>query len=245
MKAPLSTNQLRVLGCLIEKQITTPDHYPLTLNALTSACNQKTNREPVMRLTEADVVTAVETLKDNGLVTSVTGKNARALKYAHRFCNTEFSDVQLGRLQLSLLCVLMLRGPQTAGELRARTQKFCEFQSIGSVETALSELSTQVYKPLVEELPREPGKRERRWQQLVGEQESPEPAIEDHSSLNTIIEELQEKQSNLTDLLMRRLSEQDELIADLQDELTKLASQYTELKYFTDELLQQRPRRLP
>src|SRR5690606_4993405 len=110
--------ETRVIGSLIEKSLTTPDQYPLSINALTNACNQKSNREPVLDLAEATVKEVTESLVEAGLVTEVSGWGSRVIKYKHRFCNTEFSDLKLTDQELAIICVLFLRGAQTPGELR-------------------------------------------------------------------------------------------------------------------------------
>ncbi|WP_321160299.1 MULTISPECIES: DUF480 domain-containing protein [Marinomonas] len=107
--------EMRVIGCLLEKEITTPDQYPLSLNALVNACNQKSNREPVTQLSESVVQDAVNALVDRGLVTEMTGSHSRVSKYQHRFCNTEFSDLQLSSAETAIICLLFLRGAPDTG----------------------------------------------------------------------------------------------------------------------------------
>ena len=138
MNIEFSPNEARVIGCLIEKEITTPDQYPLSLNALTNACNQKTNREPVLELSEAVVQQAVDSLMKKYLVSDKSaGYGGRVTKYRHRFCNTEFGPLKLSSQELGILCVLLLRGPQTPGELRSRTHRLCEFADAQQVESTL------------------------------------------------------------------------------------------------------------
>lgn len=115
----LSLHEARVIGCLLEKEITTPDQYPLSLNSLTLACNQKSSRDPVMSITELETQTAIDSLMTKRLVTDQTGFGSRVTKYKHRFCNTEFSDLQVTAAQCSLICLLLLRGSQTAGNWKA------------------------------------------------------------------------------------------------------------------------------
>jgi uncharacterized protein YceH (UPF0502 family) len=166
MLVQLSALQARVIGALIEKEITTPEQYPLSLNALTLACNQKSNREPVMQLTEAQVQDTIEELNSKNLLFEVTGSGSRVVKYKHRFCNTEFSSLQLSAQQLAIICVLLLRGPQTPGELRTRTNRLASFTSVDEVESVLNTLLELNTETLVKKLPREPGKRESRFVQL-------------------------------------------------------------------------------
>lgn len=158
--------EIRVIGCLIEKEITTPEHYPLTLNALTNACNQKSNRDPVTSMTDSNVLDALNALIKDRLVTDETRGNSRVAKYQHRFCNTEFGSLKLSHQEIAILCVLFLRGPQTPGELRTRTQRLCEFENVAQVEAVLNKLAADELSPKVVKLSKEPGKRESRYGHL-------------------------------------------------------------------------------
>ncbi|WP_409418578.1 YceH family protein [Marinomonas sp. RS-M-Aa-14] len=170
--------EMRVIGCLLEKEITTPDQYPLSLNALVNACNQKSNREPVTQLSESVVQDAVNALVDRGLVTEMTGSHSRVSKYQHRFCNTEFSDLQLSSAETAIICLLFLRGAQTPGELRSRSGRLHSFQSLDEVTSALQSLQTKTGGPYVCQLPREPGKREQRYQEcFCNESERPQADV--------------------------------------------------------------------
>ncbi|GGN16503.1 MULTISPECIES: YceH family protein [Marinomonas] len=170
--------EMRVIGCLLEKEITTPDQYPLSLNALVNACNQKSNREPVTQLSESVVQDAVNALVDRGLVTEITGSHSRVSKYQHRFCNTEFSDLQLSSAETAIICLLFLRGAQTPGELRSRSGRLHSFQSLDEVASALQSLQTKTGGPYVCQLPREPGKREQRYQEcFCSESERPQANV--------------------------------------------------------------------
>ncbi|NOE79116.1 DUF480 domain-containing protein [Vibrio cholerae] len=166
MNIQLSPLEARVIGCLIEKEVTTPDHYPLTLNSLTTACNQKSNREPVLNLSEAEVQDTVEGLIARRLVSDESSFNSRTSKYQHRFCNTEFGDLKLNQQELGLICCLLLRGAQTPGELRTRTNRFCTFTDVKETEAVLERLANRDSGALVVKLPREPGKRESRYHHL-------------------------------------------------------------------------------
>ncbi len=128
MRTELTPIEARVIGCLIEKEVTTPDQYPLSLNALTNACNQKSNREPVMSLSESEVLDAVDQLISRRLVSDESGFNSRVSKYQHRFCNTEFGDLKLSAQEKGIVCCMLLRGPQTPGELRNAHQSFGDFR---------------------------------------------------------------------------------------------------------------------
>ncbi len=174
----LTLNQSRVIGCLIEKEITTPDQYPLSLNSLTNACNQKSNREPVLSLSESEVQGVLDELRDKRLIREETGFGSRVVKYKHRFCNTEFSDLKFDEQELAVICVLLLRGPQTPGELRTRSNRLCEFSDVHQVEAVLNNLGAREL-PLVVKLPREAGKRESRYAHLFcGEVECVESDIQ-------------------------------------------------------------------
>ena len=152
----------RVLGCLIEKSITTPDYYPLTLNALTAACNQKSNRDPVLDLDEKAVVRALDSLRNKELIRVVSGAEIRVPKYYHRFAESE----ELSHPQVAVLCELMLRGPQTVGELRGRASRMYEFPDLPSVEIVLAELANRERGAAVTQLPRQPGRKESRYAHL-------------------------------------------------------------------------------
>jgi uncharacterized protein YceH (UPF0502 family) len=167
MNIEFSALEARVIGCLIEKEITTPDQYPLSLNALTNACNQKTNREPVLELAESAVQTAVDALMKKYMVSDKSaGYGGRVTKYKHRFCNTEFGSLKFSKQELGILCVLLLRGPQTPGELRARTNRLCDFADAAGVEATLKSLMTREDGPFVARLARAAGAREPRYAHL-------------------------------------------------------------------------------
>ncbi len=155
--------QIRVLGALLEKARTTPDSYPLSLNALTNACTQTSNREPVMSLAETEVSAALDALRRRSLVRAIVRSGAGVTKYQH------LVDEALGLVnrQLAVLCVLMLRGSQTAGELRTRTQRLHDYEDVADVESALTSLASREPDPLVVKLPRRPGQREERWAHLL------------------------------------------------------------------------------
>ena len=159
----LSEAETRVLGSLIEKQLATPEYYPLTLNALIAACNQKTSRDPVVNYDETTVLRAIDSLKERNLVYFFFGSGSRAAKYKHLMREV----FELDEPQVALMCVLMLRGAQTLGELRERTGRLYEFSDFGEVETALNGLITNDVQPLVVRLPRQPGQKEARFAHLL------------------------------------------------------------------------------
>ncbi|MBN3572149.1 YceH family protein [Vibrio neptunius] len=166
MSIELNPIEARVIGCLIEKEVTTPDYYPLTLNSLTSACNQKSNREPVMTLSDIDVQQAIDGLISRRLVSDESGFNSRASKFQHRFCNTEFGDLKLTKQEKGIVCCMLLRGAQTPGELRTRTNRLAEFTDVKEVEAVLERMADREEGALVVKLPREAGKRESRYMHL-------------------------------------------------------------------------------
>jgi uncharacterized protein len=172
MISVLSLLETRVLGVLIEKERTVPDSYPLTLNALVSGCNQKTSRDPIVAASDSEVQAAVDSLKSMSLVIESSG--GRVARYSHNFERV----LQVPRQASALLAVLMLRGPQTAGELRINCERLHAFADISSVEAFLSELAARPAGALVAELPRQPGARENRWMHLLSGAEKVESAAE-------------------------------------------------------------------
>ena len=162
MNPVLSHVEARVLGALIEKDITTPDYYPLSLNALINACNQKSNRDPVMNLGENAVRDALLSLSEKGLAGRVSSADSRVPKYEHRLQEA----FNLPRAETAVLCVLLLRGPQTPGELRGRTERMHRFEELSDVHSALQRL-IQRDSPLVQMLPRQPGTKETRYVHLL------------------------------------------------------------------------------
>jgi uncharacterized protein YceH (UPF0502 family) len=155
-----------VIGCLIEKQITTPDQYPLSLNALTNACNQKSNRDPVMALDEPSVQHIVDTLARRHFVMEKSGFGSRVPKFQHRFCNSEYGTLKFSPQELAIVCELLLRGPQTPGELRTRASRMAAFTDTDAVEAALASLAERADGPFIVRLPREPGRRDARYAHL-------------------------------------------------------------------------------
>jgi uncharacterized protein YceH (UPF0502 family) len=179
MNIVFTPNEARVIGCLIEKEITTPDQYPLSLNALTNACNQKTNREPVLDLSEAEVQQSVYSLMKKYMVSDKSaGYGGRVTKYKQRFCNTEFGSLKFTKQELGVICVMLLRGPQTPGELRSRTNRLCEFADAEAVESTLRGLLTREDGPFIARLAKAPGARESRYAHLFSGAivSAPEPA---------------------------------------------------------------------
>jgi len=162
----LSANEARIIGCLMEKSVTTPDQYPLTLNALTNACNQKSSREPVMSLAQGVVQHDVRLLESKHLLRIEEGFKRGVEKYAQRFCNTSFSELQFDAAQFAIVCLLLLRGPQTPGELRARSGRLHEFEDNAAVVEALNGLIEREGDALAVQLPRTPGRKDAEYMHL-------------------------------------------------------------------------------
>ncbi|MBO2914652.1 YceH family protein [Enterobacter sichuanensis] len=166
MKYQLNATEARVIGCLLEKQVTTPEQYPLSVNAVTMACNQKTNREPVMNLSEHEVQDVLDALVKRHYLRTVSGFGNRVTKYEQRFCNSEFGDLKLSSAEVAVITTLLLRGAQTPGELRTRASRMHEFADMQEVEQVLEGLASREDGPYVVRLAREPGKRESRYMHL-------------------------------------------------------------------------------
>jgi uncharacterized protein len=166
MPLELSALEARVIGCLMEKQVATPDQYPLSLNALVAACNQRSNRDPVMNLEERDVQATVDGLIRKQLVLEKSGFGSRVPKYHQLFCNTQFGTLKFSPTQTAIVCELLLRGPQTPGELRTHAARLAPVRDVQQVETDLEDLLTRPEGPFVVRLAREPGRRESRYAQL-------------------------------------------------------------------------------
>jgi len=194
---PLHPVEVRVLGALIEKDITTPEYYPLTVNSLQNACNQKSSRDPVVQFDERTVEQALETLKNKHLVVRISGAGHRVEKFAHRLGEV----LNLGRREMALLCVLMLRGPQTVGELRGRTERMHDFNDLDEVERVLETLEKS---ELVARASRG------RWAQLLGgavEVEDSQPEVAPRSSLEGRVALLEKDLERLKQQLQEKLGE--------------------------------------
>ena len=216
MKYQLSGTEARVVGCLLEKQVTTPEQYPLSVNAVMMACNQKTNREPVMNLSEHDVQDVLDELVKRHYLRTVSGFGNRVTKYEQRFCNSEFGDLKLSAAEVAVITTLLLRGAQTPGELRTRASRMHEFADMQEVEQTLEGLATREDGPYVVRLAREPGKRESRYMHLFsGEVDTATLATEQEStvvsgSLTARVDALEEEVAGLKQRL-------DALLAHLGD----------------------------
>ena len=192
--------EIRVLGCMIEKQRTTPDVYPLTLNALRTACNQSTNRDPVVSFDEQTIRAAVHQLVQRDWARFASGPGSRAVKYRHLLDET----LDVGERELAILCVLMLRGPQTPGELKARTERMQAFESLAELHETLDEL---IRRELVARLPRRAGQKEERYVQLLGGDDGAPAA---------------EREAGAGDDVEARLSRLEEEVASLRQALESL-----------------------
>ncbi|MEZ9337415.1 YceH family protein [Vibrio splendidus] len=218
MNTVLSPIEARIIGCLIEKEVTTPDHYPLTLNSLTTACNQKSNRDPVLSLSESDVLDAVDGLIARRMVSDESSFNSRVNKYQHRFCNTEFGDLQFTEQERAIICCMLLRGAQTPGELRTRTGRLANFSDVKEVESTLDKLAVSEAGALVVKLPREAGKRESRYQHLL----SGEVDVEAFATLS---------------VSAAAPSATSEKLEELESEVASLRAEVAELKELVESLL--------
>lgn len=209
MKYELNAKEARVIGCLLEKQVTTPDQYPLSLNAITLACNQKTNREPVMELSESEVQQLLDLLLRKHFLRTLSGFGNRVVKYEQRFCNSEFGQLKLSSAELAVIATLLLRGAQTPGELRTRTNRMYEFNDVSEVEQVLQQLATREDGPFVVRLAREPGKRESRFMHLFSgpiDEAPAAPESEDDGDLSARVSALENEVSELKRLVQHLLA---------------------------------------
>ena len=198
MNIDLTQAQIRILGCLIEKQLTTPDYYPLTLSALTNACNQKSNREPVMNLSESNVLDEIQGLIGHNLAREQQISGARVLKYAHKLSDTLTKEYDFSQNELGVLSILFVRGPQTVGEIRTRTNRMCDFSSLSAVESCLQDLIKKDGGPYVAQMAKAPGRREIRYRQLFSASANDSPlATQQATSSLSELDELRSEVSAL------------------------------------------------
>jgi hypothetical protein len=214
MNLQLSPHEARVIGSLIEKQITTPEQYPLSLNALVLACNQKSNRAPVLELTVPAVQELIDALSRKHLVIEKSGFGSRVPKYQQRFCNTEFSALQFTPQERAILCELLLRGPQTPGELRSRASRMAPFSDVTEVETSLDNLAQDPAGPRVVQLPREPGRRDSRYAHLFSGEVHAVPG-----ELGTSARAAEPSLERAPGALTERMSALEQQVRDLRAEL--------------------------
>lgn len=229
MNIELTAIEARIIGSLMEKAITTPDQYPLSLNALTNACNQKSNRDPIMELDESTVRQSLDTLAYKHLVLDRSGFGSRVPKYQHRFCNTGFGSLTFTELEAAILCELLLRGPQTPGELRTRAARMAQVKEVNEVETALANLTARSEGPFVVRLPREANRRDSRYAHLlsgdiaVGERDSDEVG-----GGETVTTTSAASQTPHTDSSATRIEQLEQQVAQLRRELDDLKHQLRE-----------------
>ena len=215
MATLFSDIEVRVLGALVEKQVTTPEYYPLTLNSLTLACNQKNNRHPVTSYSENEVANALETLREKNLTYVFHGSTSRVPKYKHVLPEV----MHLNPAETALMCVLMLRGPQTLGELRSSSARLHEFSGLDEVDETLNGLAVREPEPLVVRLPRQPGQKEARIAHLLSG-EPPEEIVSEIATPRTA--------SRQND--RERIEGLEQSVAALTEEVKNLQQQFTDFK---------------
>ena len=220
MLPDLTANEVRVLGCLMEKSVVTPNQYPMTLNALTNACNQKSSRDPVMALDPGTVQHTVRELAAKHLVSEKENFKRGVEKYKHRFCNTAYSDYQFEPPQYAIICLLFLRGPQTPGELRARSGRLHEFADNAAVVDALTGLIEREGEPLVVRLPRTPGRKDAEYMHLF----SGPIDVAAHASESRATKTATPTERASTAGLEQRVTALEAEVAELKEQLEKLAS---------------------
>ena len=224
MNIQLTEVECRVLGALVEKEITTPEYYPLSLNALINACNQKSNREPVMSLDESAVRQALHSLDGQSLVRSVSASDSRVTKYEHRLQEA----FNFYRHEIAILCVLLLRGPQTPGELRGRTERMHRFEDLTEVQSTLQHLM-QRDPPLARVLPRQPGTKESRYKDLLAGDADDDSSVEAASVTRAPSPASSQSHSPDADritLLENLVSDLRKEVADLKQELATFRRQF-------------------
>jgi uncharacterized protein YceH (UPF0502 family) len=212
----LTETEVRVLGSLIEKQITTPEYYPLTLNSLTAACNQKNNRNPVTSFAESEVEQALDSLRDRNLAYVFHGSTSRVPKFKH----VAPENLQLNPAELAVMCVLMLSGPQTMGEIRTRGSRMYDFSGLEEVEQTLHSLSTRESEPLVTKLARQPGQKDARFAHLLSGLPNLEIAAETSAPIRTT--------QRVSD--SERISKLEEQVNALNERVEGLSEQFEQFK---------------
>ncbi len=211
----LSANECRVIGCLMEKSVTTPEQYPLTLNALVNACNQKSARTPVMAISQGTVQQTVRTLEQQHLLRIEENFKRGVEKYTQRLCNSSYSELQFDSAQFAIICLLLLRGPQTPGELRARSGRLHEFADNNEVVTALDSLIENPGDALVIQLPRSPGRKDSEYMHLLGG----DVDLEAHARQAAAAQPEKESARSGLAQLEQRLSELEAEVAELKERL--------------------------
>lgn len=213
----LSAEQCRIIGVMLEKETTTPEQYPLSLNGIATGCNQKSNRDPVMSLTESDVQNLVDELVQMNQLMVDHKASSRVNKYFHRFCNTEFGSLKFSPQQRAIVCVLLLRGPQTPGELRTRTNRLVDFSDVSEVESILTQLQDLEGQALVRKLEREPGKRESRYVHLFSD-------VDETYMIQPSNDQMNLSSSDNESQLVKRVTALELEVASLSEKLTYLTN---------------------
>lgn len=226
MELILNALELRVLGSLVEKALTTPEYYPLTLNALRNACNQKSNRNPVMNLDDDAVFEALSGLRQKGLAESEYADGSRAERYRHLFS----TKVPVDQRQLAVLCELFLRGPQTAGELHSRARRMASLGSLGDVHDVLESLANFERGPMVEKLPRKPGQKDNRWTHLLSDEVESAPESAPSEGERTVLLKKSDDE---------RIQHLEQQVAGLRRELTLVNERLEGLRSYVDSLSRQ------
>jgi uncharacterized protein YceH (UPF0502 family) len=221
MQLTLTPMEARVLGALIEKEITTPEYYPLSLNALTNACNQKSNRDPVLHVEESEVRKALNHLEYQSLVRSVSATDSRVTKFEHRLQDT----FNFYRPEVAVICELLLRGPQTPGELRTRASRMHAFEDLESVHSALSRLEKRE-PPLVTVLPRQPGTKEARYAHLLGDAPQVAASAPPHETAARDHDAAAPSSNERIESLVAEVAELRSQIADLQSQFATFRKQF-------------------
>jgi uncharacterized protein YceH (UPF0502 family) len=214
----LDEAEVRVLGALMEKEVATPEYYPLSVNALVNACNQKSNRDPVVSYDEDTVETALDGLRAKGLAARISGHDMRVPKHAHRLSEV----INLGRREAAVLCVLMLRGPQTTGELRGRTERLYQFDDLEAVDACLTRLMEWEPEPLVARLPRQAGYKEVRYAILL----SGEPQTVPMPSLAAPTANVREAGNDSVARLQASVDRLEAEVADLKRQFAEFKKQF-------------------
>jgi len=220
MPIVLNHIEIRVLGALMEKEVTTPDYYPMSLNALVNACNQKSNREPVMQLDDQTVLDTLDSLREKKLIWHRSVVGARVLKYEHNIK----SLYPLSEQEFGVVCVLFLRGPQTVGEIRQRTERLCSFNSLPEAEEVLRELINRDDGPFITELPRQVGRKEPRFVHLFAGQEWIDELIETSESSSPVVVKSGKEE------LLKRIDTLEEIVAQLQNELSEVRQEFHDFR---------------
>ena len=210
----LSPEQCRVIGVMLEKETTTPEQYPLSPNGILIGCNQKSSRDPVMSLSESDIQNIIDELVQMNQLMVDHKASSRVNKYFHRFCNTEFGSLQFTPQQRAIICVLLLRGPQTPGEIRTRTNRLADFTDVNEVEAVLQQLLDLNGQTLVKKLEREPGRRDCRYVHLLAEF--------DETSLTPSSTQADITSSENNTQLSQRVTELEQQVASLTEQVATL-----------------------